>query len=163
MPNSNSSIPISVSVSGNLSGNIGPIPGLTYTPNSNTIPNLNQIVLPVTDTPNISAGNYFVAPFTNLPPAGLVITKLLGGEKGKIVYLTCKTGGAISLLNVHLPATDMMWLNSTVYGVEMGHVKYINHSTAGNVTLLENETIALIHNGLFWSHIGSRFVDVTLV
>lgn len=127
--------------------------GLSYVkPFTNSI----EYTLENSVTPNVSNGTYFLA-----ANSAITITHFLGGERGKVIHVTANSGNATTLLNIHLAANDILWLNNIVYSISSGIMKY--SSTGGNITLLDGETITLVHTGLYWSQIGTRFVDLNMI
>ena len=90
-------------------------------------------------TPDITNGSYWVAANSG------TITNFLNGEQGRLLFIKCTTGGCVIIQN----SAPVVRLNNIVIGVTGATTLFIS-ATAGNVTMLNGEVIALIHDGTGW-------------
>jgi len=98
-------------------------------------------------TPDVSFGTYFVT-----GASSLTITRFDGGERGKIIFLRCNTGGAVTIQN-------------SAGGINISNIVLANVGTAliysasgGNAVMLNNEVMAFACNGTDWDYVGTRTV-----
>jgi hypothetical protein len=96
-------------------------------------------------TPDVSYGTYFI-----VGASALTITNFDGGELGKVIHVYSNTGGAVVIQNsaggIRIPS--LVLTGSGVSGVLF--------TTAGNVTMLNGETLSFLHNGTDWSALANR-------
>lgn len=98
-------------------------------------------------TPDVSYGTFFVT-----GASSLTITNFDGGERGKIIYLHCNTGGAVTIQN----SAGGIQFNNIVGTTSAGST--VAFTTAGNAVMLNGETLQFVHDGTDWSMVGNRFV-----
>ena len=103
-------------------------------------------------TPDVSMGTYFIT-----GASSLTITNFDGGERGKIVYLYCNTGGAVTIQN----SAGGIRLTNIIGTTSAGST--VAFTTAGNAIMLVGETLQFAHNGTDWSMVGTRFALSTQV
>lgn len=108
--------------------------------------NSNEFVIGTTATPDVSMGTFFVANASNT-----TITNFTGGERGKVIYIRCETGGVVVIQN---SAGGIRGQNL----VGLGSGTTVSFTSGGNITMLNGETLHFAHNGTDWSLVGSRFV-----
>lgn len=104
-------------------------------------------------TPDVSLGTFFV-----VGASSLTITRFDGGERGKIIYVHCNSGGATTIQN----SAGGITFNNIVGATSNNQVITVS-STAGNLVMLNNETLEFVHDGTDWSMVGNRFVISTQV
>ena len=104
-------------------------------------------------TPDVSMGTFFVT-----AASSLTITNFDGGERGKVIYLFCNSGGATTIQN----SAGGININNIVGATSNNQVITVS-ATAGNAVLLNNEVAQFMHNGTDWSLVGNRFVISTQV
>lgn len=126
--------------------------GLSFVkPNLMTV-QTGQYIIGTSATPDVTIGTYFIANASNT-----TITNFVGGERGKLLYIECLTGGVVVIQNsaggIRIP--NLAIATSGVSGMLV--------TTAGNVTMLNGETLGFIHNGTDWSVIGNRVILSTQV
>ena len=95
-------------------------------------------------TPNVSLGTYFVA-----HKSANTITNFLGGELGKVIMVTAKSGGVTTIQN----SAGGISVFSTVATLSAGILKY---SSTGNYLMANNETMFFVHTGTGWSQVCSN-------
>lgn len=131
-------------------------------PNCNVsqFPNGTQYLLPASSgtlfaTPNVDYGSMFIAAnsglITNFVSAGA------GAEYGRLLYIKCTTGGCVVIQN----SAPVVRLNNIVATTSAGST--VSFTTAGNITMLNGEVIAFIHDGTGWVMESPRFVLSTQV
>lgn len=76
---------------------------------------------------------------------------------GMVLYVSCITGGCVIIQN----SSPAIMFNNIVGTTSAGST--ISFTTAGNLTMLNNETLQFIHNGTGWTLVGDRFVLSTQV
>jgi len=113
----------------------------------------SQYILPTGATPDVSMGTYFQVNFSSN-----TITNFSGGERGKIIFINCLTGGVVVIQN----SAGGIAFNSIVGALSNG-VFLVQSTTAGNMTMLNNEIAGFMHDGSEWNMIGNRFVLATQV
>lgn len=118
--------------------------------------NTNEYVFTAGDTtPDVSLGTFFI-----VGASSLTITRFDGGERGKIIYVHCNTGGAVTLQN----SAGGITFNNIVSATSGGAQNIFTLSaTGGNLVMLNNETLEFVHDGTDWSLVGNRFVLSTQV
>ena len=104
-------------------------------------------------TPDVSYGTFFIT-----GASSLTITNFDGGERGKVIYLYCNTGGAVTLQN----SAGGITLNNIVGATSNNQVITVS-ATAGNAVMLNRECLEFMHNGTDWAMVGNRFVISTQV
>jgi hypothetical protein len=86
------------------------------------------------------------------------ITNFLGGERGKLLFIECQTGGVVILQN----SAGGIRGNNIVMATSGGSQAILTMSaTAGNITMLNGETLGFVHDGTSWSLIGDRIAIST--
>lgn len=113
----------------------------------------SQYILPTGATPDVSLGTYFVVNFSSN-----TITNFLGGERGKILYINCQTGGVVVVQN----SVGGIRFNNIVGATSNNQVITVS-STAGNITMLNGEVLHFINDGVSWALVGNRFAISTQV
>ena len=113
----------------------------------------SQYILQTGATPDVSMGTWFQA-----TQSSNTITNFLGGERGKLLLINCATGGVVILQN----SAGGIRFNNIVVATSSNQVLTVN-STAGNLTMLNGETLGFAHDGVSWSMIGDRLVVSTQV
>ena len=103
-------------------------------------------------TPDVSYGTFFIA-----AASALTITNFDGGERGKIIYLHCNSGNAVTIQN----SAGGIRLTNIVGVMSAGLLT--TPTTAGNIVMLNTETIEFAHDGTEWGMVGTRFVLSTQV
>ena len=118
--------------------------------------NSNIVILDTaTATPDCRLGSYFLA-----QASGPTITNFVGGERGKLLFLECQTGGVVILQN----SAGGIRMNNIVVLLSGGAQAILTLSaTAGNATMLNGETLGFVHDGTSWSLIGDRIAISTQV
>ena len=104
-------------------------------------------------TPDVSMGTFFVT-----AASSLTITNFDGGERGKVIFLFCNTGGAVTIQN----SAGGITINNIVGATSNNQVITVS-ATAGNAVMLNNEVMQFMHDGTDWSYVGNRFVLSTQV
>lgn len=104
-------------------------------------------------TPDVSMGTFFVT-----AASSLTITNFDGGERGKVIYIYCNTGGAVTIQN----SAGGININNIVGATSNNQVITVS-ATAGNAVMLNREVMEFMHNGTDWSAVGNRFVLSTQV
>lgn len=104
-------------------------------------------------TPSVLMGTFFVT-----GASSLTITNFDDGERGKVIYLYCNTGGAVTIQN----SAGGINLNNIVGATSNNQVILVS-ATAGNAVMLNREVMEFMHNGTDWSLVGNRFVLSTQV
>lgn len=104
-------------------------------------------------TPDVSYGTFFVT-----AASSLTITNFDGGERGKVIYLYCNTGGAVTIQN----SAGGITINNIVGATSNNQVITVS-ATAGNAVMLNNEIMSFMHDGTDWAYVGNRFVLSTQV
>lgn len=103
-------------------------------------------------TPDVSMGTYFQA-----SASSQTITNFDGGERGKLIFIYCSSGSVTIIQNsaggINCP--NLVLATSGVSGVLA--------TTAGNLTMLQKETLSFLHNGTDWTLVGNRVVLSTQV
>lgn len=104
-------------------------------------------------TPDVSMGTYFVT-----ASSALTITNFDGGERGKIIFLRCNTGGAVTIQD----SAGGINIENIVMAVTGGAAFFLS-ATGGNAIMLNKEVMQFAHNGTDWDYVGIRTVINTLV
>ena len=112
----------------------------------------SQYILSTGATPDVSMGTYFQVNFSSN-----TITNFVGGERGKLLYINCQTGGVVVIQN----SVGGIVFNNIVATVSSGVFAY--SATAGNLTMLNRETLGFVHDGTSWGMIGNRVALSTQV
>lgn len=105
-------------------------------------------------TPDVSLGTYFIAEATS----AITITRFDGGERGKVIFVRCSSGGITTIQN----SAGGINISNIVMSVSNGSVFAIS-ATNGNALLLNEEVAGFAHNGTDWDYIGTRTVVNTQV
>jgi len=104
-------------------------------------------------TPDVSYGTFFT-----VAASAITLTNFDGGERGKIIYIHCNTGGAITLQN------SAGGLN--VQGIviaDSGAVHTMTLSTTSNYIMKNGEVVEFVHNGTDWSQVGASIRYTTQI
>lgn len=113
----------------------------------------SQYILQTGATPDVSMGTWFTVNFSSN-----TITNFVGGERGKLLYINCATGGVVILQN----SAGGIRFNNILVATSNNQVMTVS-STAGNITMLNGETLEFVHDGTSWSMIGDRVIISTQV
>lgn len=104
-------------------------------------------------TPNVDYGTLWIAANSG------TITNFTGygAEFGRILFIKCTTGSCVVIQN----SAPVIRLNNIVGTTSAGST--ISFTTGGNITMLNGEVIAFIHDGTGWVMESPRFVLSTQV
>lgn len=100
-------------------------------------------------TPNITNGSYWIAAQSG------TITNFLPNDanmSGYLLYIKCTTGGVVIIQN----SAPVIRMNNIVGTTSAGST--VAFTTAGNLTMLNGETLQFVHDGTGWVLVGNRFV-----
>ncbi len=104
-------------------------------------------------TPNVDYGTMFIAANSG------TITNFVGNgnEYGRVLFIKCTTGSCVIIQN----SAPVVRLNNIVGTTSAGST--VSFTTNGNITMLNGEVIAFIHDGTGWVMESPRFVLSTQV
>lgn len=112
-----------------------------------------QSILGTGSSPDVSMGTYFAVNFSSN-----TIINFAGGERGKIIFINCQTGGVTIIQNSAGGIAFQNIIGTTSAG------STISFTTAGNITMLNNEILGFMFDGTEWNMLGgARFALSTLI